>query len=234
MIVRPYAAAALIIVALVSLGGCTSTTRLPDVEQQLPDVGLPTVPHYVSAGSLFNETSASQLISDLRARHVGDVLLVEITESSLAKSSADSKLDKESSTKLEAPTIFGWENKVKGELGPDFDPALAFETATTKSFEGEGETNRQGSLVARLAVRVVAVGGDGRMVVAGSKRIKVNRESEMLTLAGIVRREDVGPANLISSATIADLSITYGGTGDVADMTRQGWFQRLLDKIWPF
>jgi flagellar L-ring protein precursor FlgH len=109
-----------------------------------------------------------------------------------------------------------------------------FQTGGSRSFEGEGETSRQNSLVARLAVRVLAVGSGGRMLVAGSKQITVNREQQRLVLAGIVRPSDVGPDNSIDSSKIAELTITFGGEGDVAEVTRQGWFQRLLGKIWPF
>ncbi len=188
----------------------------------------------VSEGSLFTDGGAAELVGDFRARHVGDVLVVRISEAALGSSSADSKLDRKSDHTLKAPVLFGWENKVKGKLGPDFDPALAFSASGEKAFEGSGETTRKAKLTARIAVRVMAVGTGGRMVVAGTKEIAVNHERQTITLAGIVRPEDIGPDNTISSSSIADLTITYGGVGDVADTTRQGWFQRLLARIWPF
>ncbi len=228
------AAGAALLALLLALPGCAGARRakLDSLPEQMPQLEVAQPPAPVSDGSLYTGTGGASLVGDFRARHVGDVLTVRITESSLGSSSADSRLEKDSSTRLEAPILFGYENQLS--LGRDFDPSLALQAGRSQSFEGEGETTRQSSLIANLAVRVMAVGSGGRMLVAGTKQIKVNRETQRLVLAGIVRPEDVGPSNAIDSARIADLTITYGGTGDVADMTRQGWFARLLDKIWPF
>ncbi len=80
----------------------------------------------------------------------------------------------------------------------------------------------------------MAVGSGGRMLVVGQKDVKVNQERQRLTLAGIVRPEDIARTNVIDSSRIADLTITYGGFGDINDTTRQPWFQRLLAVLWPF
>ncbi len=219
------------------LAGCRSTpTPAPTVfDGRLPELEVPGGPTYLSEGSLYSEqVGAAQLIGDFRARHRGDVLTVRVTESALGSSKADQTLDKKTSNSLKAPVLFGYENKLKGKLGPDFDPALALGVSGEKSFEGEGETTRSARLNAAISVRVLAVGTGGRMLVAGSKEIHINNEKQIMTLAGIVRPEDVGTNNSIPSSAIADLRITYGGAGDVADVVRQGWFQRMLTRIWPF
>ncbi len=224
-----------ILVSLLALWGCATQPPAPVIHAgDLPELEVTQKAHYVSEGSLYAESGAADLVSDFRARHVGDILTVQVVESSLGSSSADSSLKKDSSNKLEAPVLFGWENKIKGHLGPDFDPSLAFQTGSSKEFTGEGATTRKQSLSASIAVRVMAVGTGGRMLIAGTKKITVNQEKQTLTLAGIVRPEDVGPNNTITSNSIADLSVHYGGKGDINDVTRQGWFQRLLSKIWPF
>ncbi len=201
---------------------------------RLPDLELPDTPRPISEGSLYNEGSGAELVGDFRGRHVGDVIVVRINEDALGSSSADSKIDKTSSNELKAPTLFGWEEQLKDALGPAFDPALAYKTNNAQTFNGKGETNRAATLQAQVAVRVMAVGTGGRMVIAGTKDITVNREHQTLTLAGIIRPEDVRADNTVSSASIADLTIKYGGTGDMADTTRQGWFTKLVSKIWPF
>jgi flagellar L-ring protein precursor FlgH len=218
------------------LAACaTPPTPQPGVYPgRLPDLELAEHPRPISEGSLYTEESGSELVGDFRGRHLGDVIVVRITESALGTSSADSKLDKTSANELKAPTLLGYENKLKGVLGPDFDPALAYKTANAQNFDGKGETNRAASLTAQVAVRVMAVGTGGRMVVAGTKDITVNREHQTLTLAGIIRPEDVRADNTVASSSIADLTIKYGGTGDVAEMTRQGWFTKLISKVWPF
>ncbi len=233
---RGHAAVVLSMALSLLLAGCTSGRRPAPAmyPPQLPDLepALPAAP--VSEGSLFRDGGAAELVGDFRARHVGDVLTVRITESALGTTSADNKLDRKSDNSLKAPVIFGWENKVGGKLGPDFDPAVALGASTESSFAGTGETTRKSSLSATLAARVLAVGSHGQLLIAGTKKISVNREHQYITLVGIVRAEDVLANNTISSSQIAELTIHYGGTGDVADATRQPWFQRLMSKIWPF
>ncbi len=216
--------------------GCASTPEPhPGVfPGRLPDLEVDARPAPVSDGSLYADGGAAELIGDFRARHVGDVLVVQVNESSLGTSSADSKLDKTATSDLEAPTPLGYAGKLAGKLGADFDPAVAYSIQNEQAFNGKGATNRQNTLNARIAVRVMAVGTGGRMVVAGTKEITVNREKQYLTLAGIVRPEDVAADNVIASNAIADLTISFAGNGDVAETMRQGWFTKLLHKIWPF
>jgi flagellar L-ring protein FlgH len=225
----------LIALVLLSTGCATGPEVAPGVYPgHLPEVEIPSSPRPISEGSLYAETGAADLVGDFRARHIGDVLIVRISESALGASSADSKLDKTSSNSLAVPTPLGFANKLKGKLGPDFDPALAYASDNTQSFAGNGATTRKNTLTAQLAVRVMAIGTGGRMVVAGTKEIAVNKERQNLTLAGIVRPEDIAADNSIASSSIADLSIHYGGKGDVAEVTRQGWFTKLISKVWPF
>lgn len=214
--------------------GCAGFGRGPIENGPLPSLDSIPPPQPVSPGSLFSGGGPADLIGDFRARHVGDVLVVEITESSTGRTSADNNLERESAMKVAAPTVLGFEKGFNGALGKAFDPKLMVEGSGSKSFKGTGETTRANTLTGKIAVRVVAVGNGGQMVVAGSKRIRVNKEMQTLTLAGIVRPEDVQAGNTIASSSLADLTITYGGRGEVATTAREGWLQRLLTKIMPF
>jgi flagellar L-ring protein precursor FlgH len=218
------------------LAGC-ATARPPQpsvYDGPLPPLDINYRLRPVSEGSLFDESAASDLVGDFRAHRIGDVLTVKISESSLGRTSADDQLEKTGDIKLEAPVIFGYEGKVAGKLGPLFDPKLALDASSAKTFEGSGQTSRNNSLTGTIAVRVLAVGTGGQLLVAGQKEITVNHEKQRITLAGIVRREDVAADNSIPSNVIADLTIHYGGRGDINDTIKQGWFHKLISKIWPF
>ena len=62
----------------------------------------------------------------------------------------------------------------------------------------------------------------------------VNNETQILILQGMVRPEDISPANVVLSTAIADAKIVYTGRGIIADKQRPGWFIQILDLIWPF
>jgi flagellar L-ring protein precursor FlgH len=75
---------------------------------------------------------------------------------------------------------------------------------------------------------------NGNLFVKGRREIRVNHETQYLTLSGIIRPEDIGPDNEISSVYVADARIGYAGTGPVADKQKPGWLGRIVDHVWPF
>ena len=75
---------------------------------------------------------------------------------------------------------------------------------------------------------------NGNLVIIGKREIRVNQETQYITLSGIVRPDDIGPTNEVSSTYMADAKIVYSGTGPLADKQRPGWLGRAIDHVWPF
>jgi flagellar L-ring protein precursor FlgH len=73
----------------------------------------------------------------------------------------------------------------------------------------------------------------GVLMVAGEKRLTLNRGEEQVQLTGLVRIDDLGPDNSIPSTRVADARIRYSGSGQVADQSRQGWLARFFAKVVP-
>lgn len=74
---------------------------------------------------------------------------------------------------------------------------------------------------------------NGALVVAGDKRVTLNRGEEQVQLTGLVRPEDIGPDNSVASTRVADARIRYSGSGELADASRQGWLARFFAKVTP-
>jgi flagellar L-ring protein precursor FlgH len=55
-----------------------------------------------------------------------------------------------------------------------------------------------------------------------------------LTVAGIVRPEDISSSNTIASSQIAEARINYGGRGDIAAVQKTPAGTALLQRFWPF
>jgi flagellar L-ring protein precursor FlgH len=101
-------------------------------------------------------------------------------------------------------------------------------------FKGEGETSRESSMTASISTRVVRVLGNGNLLVAGSRQVKVNAEDQVIVISGVIRPEDIAPDNSVLSTNVADARIEYYGRGVLADKQRPGWLGRVLDWVWPF
>jgi flagellar L-ring protein precursor FlgH len=71
-------------------------------------------------------------------------------------------------------------------------------------------------------------------VIEGRQQIRINFEMRELFVTGIVRPEDVDPANSISHEKIAELRLGYGGRGQITDVQQPRYGQQVLDILLPF
>lgn len=97
-----------------------------------------------------------------------------------------------------------------------------------------GETKRESNLKAVVGVRVVKVLPNGIMQVEGAREMRINEETQILVVRGLIRPQDIQPDNTITSNYLANAKIEYFGQGVLADKQRPGWLTRILDNIWPF
>jgi flagellar L-ring protein precursor FlgH len=100
--------------------------------------------------------------------------------------------------------------------------------------DGKGSTDRDGHVKAYISAVVEKVLFNGNLYIIGQREVRVNNETQYITLSGVVRPKDITSSNEVSSTFIADARITYSGTGPVADKQRVGWLGRVLDYVWPF
>jgi flagellar L-ring protein precursor FlgH len=173
-------------------------------------------------GSLF-VASRSDLFTDLRAKHVGDIIVVQITENANATNKNETSTDKTASLDAQIPNFLG---SVRDEP--------VFKASTTSSHEAEGEITRSDTMSASIACTVIEVLPNGNLILRGSREIQVNGETQFITMQGIVRPIDVTNENTVMSTQVADARIYYNGQGWLSDKQKPGWGARLIDHIWPF
>jgi flagellar L-ring protein precursor FlgH len=222
------------------VAGCASPEKRTTSQPALTEA--PPEPSRIeeNPGSIFNPSRADFLYSDNRARRVGDVVLVNIVEASSGTHKADTKTDKESSINFGISSWFDKDEARLTPMGPSFglkgqvgsDPMIKADAEN--EFDGTGETTREANVSATVAARVVQVLPNGLMQIEGGRQVKVNNETQILVVRGLVRQRDIRPDNSILSSYIADAHIEYYGEGVVADKQKPGWLTRILDNVWPF
>lgn len=163
------------------------------------------------------------LFGDHKSRQVDDVVTVMVGEANTAKNTAQTRTQSQS----------------KGEVGVaggtgvlSFVPGAGFKGGLGSDFQGQGNTVREGSMQAVVSARVVEVLPNGTLRIEGAKQVVINEETEVLTVAGLVRPEDIGADNTVPSGRLADAKISYAGHGATANAEKPGYFARFLD--WLF
>lgn len=233
---RITAAVSLLLLALVA-SGCASNLhpepKFPPISA-VPEITPKSAPRAALDGSLWNDSDAAQnfLFLDNRARNVNDVVTVIISETPTATQKADTQTARQSSPSASISKVLGLDFTKHNYLHMGSPPTIA--ASVNNSFKGSGSTDRSGSVLATISARVVQVLPNGNLVIRGQRAITINRETQYITLSGIVRPTDIDKDNTVQSARIADAQISYTGKGVLADQQGPGWLSRILDKIWPF
>ena len=239
---RPVLAAALILLA--PLGACSTVqeaVRGPD----LAPVGYPAQlapmeqkivvndSQPASANSLWR-TGARTFFHDQRAKQIGDILTVEISIDDSAKTTNTSTSSRTAGMKAGIPHLLGLESSLGKILPGGYDPANALSTNSTTSNAGAGAVNRQEKISLTIAAVVSGVLPNGNLVIQGTQEVRTNAEVRQLTVAGIVRPEDISSANTIKHTQIAEARISYGGRGDISRVQKTPSGQSLIERFTPF
>ncbi|RIK98938.1 MAG: hypothetical protein DCC71_20670 [Proteobacteria bacterium] len=228
--------------------GCVETSLLGAHEPldyapiELPEPAPPT------DGAIWNGQlpSGSFLSFDRKARAVGDLVTVVVSEQARARNEAATKADSSSTLSASLRSDIGLQaaalpfaKKLLELLGadtndPDAGTPLDIATGTgTNEFDGSGGTERRGNFQAVITCRVVAMLPGDVLHVRGRRAIVVNHELQYMTLEGLVRRADVTIDNRVPSSALAEARLTLDGLGVVDDKQRPGWLLRALSWASP-
>ena len=188
-------------------------------------------------GSLWqNKGALSSLFQDYKASRVGDVVTIILDQKLTGSSNANTDTSRNSSLKAGMDSTFTGFGKTASAYKADVSSSLG------TSHKGKGKTDRSGALSGTITSRVVKVLPDGNLVVAGSREIMVNDETNFLSLSGIIQPRDIRYKKdkngiwgyEIESSRISDAKFVYSGRGVVAQRQRPGWLSNFVNVIWPF
>ena len=217
-------------VLMLCLAGCASQQTevvTPSFDQQLK----PAATTYTN-GSIW-QGSAIPLAEDNKARRLGDIVTIIITETASASKQAATATGRSASIGAGISNLLNLENSsVVAKNFADLKNLISAESSST--FDGSGSTSRKETLTATISAKVVEVLPNANLRVEGRRNVKVNNEDQIVIVKGTIRQRDVTPDNTINSIYVADAQITYSGEGIISDRQKPGWLMNFLDKIWPF
>ena len=216
---EPFATPAL---SPVGEGLAVNRTAIPAA---LP-VAIPAQP-----SSLYGRQSR-ELLTDVRANNVGDLLTVVIEIDESAEFENESERERQSDTDANF-SIFGSGRGFDGPSG-SAEAEAGLDLGSGSRYRGAGAIDRSERLRLRVAAFVVEVLPNGYLVISGTQEIRVNSEVRVLQLAGIVNPLDISRANTVGYEKIAEARISYGGRGRSSEVQAPNWGQQIFDRVVPF
>jgi flagellar L-ring protein precursor FlgH len=161
-------------------------------------------------------------LSDRQPLRVGDLLTIVVDEQTTASEQVSTKAS--ASRSQSARLGIGVDSAVR--IGPSKQFSVSHEAASNDV----GQAGRSGDLVAVLSVHVTAIDPAGNAKIEGGKTVTVDGRTQEVKLSGLIRPDDVGSDNTVSSSRVADAVISYKGK---KIGPRQGILGKILSILWP-
>jgi len=169
-----------------------------------------------------------RLGTDVKAFRVHDVVMIVVGESLTASTDGQVKDSRASSANSNITALFGAlksTSKLQNLLG----------TSASSGLTAQGQSTTDSSLTTTFGAEVVDVLPNGMLVVQATRQLTFSQQTQLITLRGLVRPEDVSSQNQVLSNAMTDLELEVTGRGIVNDSTyRQIPLVRLLERLLVF
>jgi flagellar L-ring protein precursor FlgH len=211
----PFIAAALLSACA---GAPSSIVAGPTSARPLPP---PYPPAAQNNGAIFQASTYRPAFEDRRARHVGDVINVVITESTSAVKNGASAGSKSGSVNFGIP----------GVLQNRFGTNVA--TSADNKFADADSQSLSNSFRGTIGATVVEVLSNGNLVIAGEKQVGMNKATEYIRISGMVNPDSIN-GNSVASTAIADARVEYRTKSNIDGAEVQSMLSRFFLSLLPF
>ncbi|NUO07186.1 MAG: flagellar basal body L-ring protein FlgH [Candidatus Brocadia sp.] len=186
----------------------------------------------IQADSIWKKriTLNTNLYNDNRARGIGDIVTVQINESTEITGNEDSSADNKSSHKINVDTSSFFTKPLGDTSG--YLPNISSDT--NHSFSGKGAYASNRNINLELTAVVSEILANGNLIIEGNRDVNINGEKYNIKLSGIVRPIDISIDNVIQSSSVANANIILEGKGFLTRAGKRGWWNRIQEVVWPF
>jgi len=172
-------------------------------------------------GAIFQTSTYRPAFEDRRARHVGDVINVVITESTSAVKNGASAGSKSGSVNFGIPGVL--QNRFGTNVATSADNKFADADSQTLSNSFRGT----------IGATVVEVLSNGNLIIAGEKQVGMNKATEYIRISGMVNPDSIN-GNSVPSTSIADARVEYRTKSNIDGAEVQSMLSRFFLSLLPF
>jgi flagellar L-ring protein precursor FlgH len=162
------------------------------------------------------------MFEDRRARHIGDLLTINIVERTSAVKAGASSGNKSGSVSFGAPGL------LQSRLG-----ASVSASNDSKFADGDNQS-ASNTFTGNIAVTVSEVLPNGNLIVVGEKQVSMNKGTEFIRFSGMVSPDTIQPGNVVSSTVVADARVEYRTASHIDRAEMNSMLSRFFQSLLPF
>lgn len=189
-----------LLMLLLGLSACSIAPRTivqtPTTAKPLP-VDRTVAPN----GAIFRAAAYKPLFEDRRARFVGDIMTIQITENTSAGKQGAGSSSRTGSVSASVDPTTG--------LPINLRKAITIGAESALSNEEKAASSSSNNFTGTISVTVVEVLENGNLVVSGEKQIAFDRGSEFVRFSGVVNPDTITLGNVVPSTKVADARVEY-------------------------
>ncbi len=193
--------AGFVIGVVAMLAGCAPTTPTTITQYPTSTRPQPVAPVPAANGAIFQANSYRPMFEDHRARHVGDMLTIRITENSNVKTESANASSKSGSANASVDRLFGLGDSALNRFGVG--------AANSRQFSDKDTASSGNNFTSTLTATVVEVLPNGNLVVSGEKQVGLDKSVEYIRFSGVVNPSHISAVNSVNSTQVADVRAEY-------------------------
>jgi flagellar L-ring protein precursor FlgH len=172
------------------------------------------------------------LLEDRRARNVGDILTINIVESTTGSRKASDGTTSANAVTASTPSV------TVGPLAKMLMKAFNVNSSNSNKSSSTGTGAASETLTGTIAVTVIKVLANGNLKVSGEKQVALNSSDEFIRFSGVVNPISISSLNVVQSTQVADAHLEYKNAGEMNkfmnDAQSAGFLGRFFLSVLPF
>lgn len=177
-------------------------------------------------GAIYQGGAFRPMFEDRRARMVGDVITVAISERTSAGKSAANANNRSNSMDTGVSSFLA--------VSPSKLAKAGISTASEHGYQDRGSASSSNNFNGTITTSVIGVQPNGNLIISGEKQIAFDKGIEYVRFSGVVNPDTIVAGNVVPSTQVADARIEYRTNTrlDPAEMASQ--VSRFFLSMLPF
>lgn len=217
----------------VVLSACSASTPPTRIHQPMTAKPADRTVVVPADGAIYHAgVNERPLFEDRRARNVGDILTINIVESTSGSRKASDGSTSANSITAATPTA------TVGPLAKLLLKAFNVSSSSSNKTSTTGTGAASETLTGTIAVTVIEVMANGNLLVSGEKQVGLNSSDEFIRFSGVVNPIQISNLNVVQSTQVADAHLEYKNAGAMNnfmnDSQSLGFLGRFFMSVLPF